>query len=285
MKNFDIKLLRSFVAVARTCSMTSAAGETRQTQGAISQQVKRLELLLGQKLFIRSGQGVTLTACGDELLSSAKEIIASCDGVLARFQPTQAGKVVRFGMPYDLVAAYLSRTLDQFSAAFPDVDVELHCDASPALKEMVDAGELDLAMIEEPLSACEGVILRVEQLVWIGKSGGKAHAKRPLPISLVAETCVFRPSIIEALNVRGLAWRTVFQNGNLDATMATVKSDMSVTAGLRSLVPIGLEALTDEADLPELPNFVISLYPTDRQVRSSVRELFLTIQRAFGQAS
>lgn len=281
MKNLDTKLLRSFVAVAETSSMTAASQKTRQTQGAVSQQVKRLEALLGQKLFLRSGQGVMLTASGTQFLPDAKNMIAYCDGIFERFQAPTTGKTIRFGMPYDLVAAYLSSTLDHFSTSFPDIDVDFHCDASPALKEMVQAGELDLAMIEESIEMAEGDILSVEPLVWIGKPGGKAHRKRPLPISLVAESCVFRQDIINALDGEGTAWRTVFENGNLDATLATVRSDLAVTAGLKSLVPVALEILTYGDDLPDLPNFTISLYPPDKQLQSFTRELSKMIQRAF----
>lgn len=261
--------------------MTDAAVETRQTQGAVSQQVKRLECLLGQKLFVRSGKGLILTASGAQLIPEVKDIITACDAVLDRFQPATDHAVIRFGMPYDLVATYLSRTLDQFSMEFPDIEVELHCNASPILKDMVDRGELDLMMIEEPIETAQGSVLRVDPLVWIGKAGGKAYSRRPLPISLVAETCVFRSAITEVLDAKKIAWRTVFQNGNFEATMATVRSDLSITAGLKSLVPSGMEIVADRSGLPNLPSFAISLYPADRTLKSLARELSMTIQRTF----
>ena len=281
MRNLDTKLLRSFISVAKTHSMTVSAQDTRQTQGAISQQIKRLETLLGQKLFLRSGQGLKLTASGFQFLPYARNMIESCDSIFEYFRPSAATRTIRFGMPYDLVSAYLSPTLDQFSASFPDIEVELHCEASPVLKEMVKADGLDLAMIEEPISLAEGDILRVEPLVWIGKPGGRAHAKRPLPVSLVAESCVFRPGIQDALDDKGLSWRTVFENGNLNATMATVRSDMSITAGLKSLVPPEFIILTNTEDLPDLQSFAISLYPPDKELHASARELSMMIQRAF----
>lgn len=285
MNDLDSKLLRAFVSVAKSKSMTASARETGQTQGAVSQQIKRLEALLEQKLFLRSGQGLDLTASGTQLVEYANAAIDACDTIFDQFRPSDTAKTVRFGMPYDLVSAYLSPTLDQFSAAFPEIDVELHCEASPVLKEMVKAGELDLVMIEEPAHLADGDILLVDPLVWIGKRGGRAHTKQPLPISLVAETCSFRPSIREALERETLSWRTVFENGDLNATMATVRSDMSVTAGLRSLVPSELVVLPTSEELPELPNFAICLYPHESEIHATARELSTMIRRAFSPKS
>lgn len=281
MNDLDSKLLRAFVSVAKSKSMTASAQETGQTQGAVSQQVKRLETLLGQKLFLRSGQGLSLTASGTQLVQYANAAIDACDDIFDHFRPDVTAKTVRFGMPYDLVSAFLSSTLDQFSSAFPEIDVDLHCEASPVLKEMVKVGDLDLAMVEEPVHLAKGDVLRMEPLVWIGKKGGRAHTKQPLPISLVAESCSFRPSIQAALEDEALSWRTVFENGDLNATMATVRSDMSVTAGLKSLVPPELTILPTAEGLPDLPNFAICLYPIESELHAGARELSTMIKRAF----
>lgn len=281
MKNLDTKLLRSFVSVAETKSMTEASQETGQTQGAVSQQIKRLEALLGQKLFLRTGRGMILTVCGTQFLPDAQNILTSCDSIFERSNTTNMRKTIRFGMPYDLVATYLSSTLDKLSGSFPEIDVDFYCDASPALKYMVRCDELDLVMIEEPVNDTEGDILSVDPLVWIGKPDGKAHRKRPLPVSLVAESCVFSNGTFQALNEMKVAWRAVFQNGNLDATMATVRSDFAVTAGLKRLVPADLRILTEADNLPELPRFAISLYPKGKQLHSYCREFSELIQRTF----
>lgn len=281
MADFDTKLLRGFVSVAETGSMTQTARDMHQTQGAVSQQIKRLETLLGHPLFLRSGSRLALTAAGQDFLPSAKDIIASCDAALAHFQPCETSKRIRLGMPYDLVLAYLSPTLDRFSALFPDIEVELHCEASPVLRTMVDEGRLDLSMIEEPLAEAEGDVLQIEPLVWIGKPAGRAHEKRPLPVSLVAETCAFRPGVHNALHMAGLPWRTVFENGDINATLATVRSDMSVSAGLKSLVPADLTILGKDEGLPDLPRLAITSYPPGTSLRASARELSRVLQQAF----
>ena len=44
-----------------------------------------------------------------------------------------------------------------------------------------------------------GELLALDRLVWVGAPGGDAYAKTPLPVSLGAPSCTFRPVAIEAL--------------------------------------------------------------------------------------
>lgn len=284
MRDMDIRVLRSFLSVAETGNMTASAGKLVQTQGAVSQQIKRLETALGHKLFLRSGRGLKLTAAGEKLLPQAQSLVAASDHILKSFRPTASKKVVRFGMPYDLVSAYLASTLEDFSSAFPEIEVELFCEASPVLKEMAVGHDLDLAMVEEPVASAQGEILRVAPLVWVGKPPAGTHTRRPLPISLVAESCAFRPCVHDALDEAGIEWRTVFQNGDINATMAAVRSGMSVTACISGFVPSGLSELHEDSGLPALPDFAISLYRSSEAPDVSTTELCAVIRRSVARA-
>jgi len=113
--------------------------------------------------------------------------------------------------------------------------------------------------MEEPVASSTGECLSVERLVWAGAKAGAAHLKRPLPISMVANTCAFRPVVLTALHEHGLTWRTVFENGGIEATAATVRADLAVTACLASTVPPDLDILSAGSGLPELPSFAIAL--------------------------
>ena len=68
--------LRTFLAVARRLSFTRAAEELSVTQGAVSHQVKALELQLGVKLFNRERQRLVITEAGREYLASARDVVA-----------------------------------------------------------------------------------------------------------------------------------------------------------------------------------------------------------------
>ncbi len=74
-RNIDVGLLRAFVAVAETGSVTRAAHLLNLTQAAVSQQLKRLEELFGVELFDRTNRTLRTTAAGERLLSHAQTMM------------------------------------------------------------------------------------------------------------------------------------------------------------------------------------------------------------------
>jgi len=72
----DSDLLRHFLAVAKTGSVTRAAEVVGRTQSAVSMQIRRLEEVLGGAVFERLPRGVALTQMGRELLPYAERIHA-----------------------------------------------------------------------------------------------------------------------------------------------------------------------------------------------------------------
>ena len=67
--------LTSFVAAAQHGSFTRAAGELNLTQGAISRQIRELEIHLGIRLFERIRQRVVLTDAGKTYLAQVKKAL------------------------------------------------------------------------------------------------------------------------------------------------------------------------------------------------------------------
>jgi LysR family glycine cleavage system transcriptional activator len=68
-----LAMLRSFEAAARHVSFARAAGELSVTAAAISQQVRALEQHLGQPLFLRRPQGLSLTEAGLSYLTIVRD--------------------------------------------------------------------------------------------------------------------------------------------------------------------------------------------------------------------
>ena len=61
MATINFKHLRYFWAVAKEGNLTRAAGQLHVSQSALSEQIKQLEIELGQPLFHRTGRTLTLT--------------------------------------------------------------------------------------------------------------------------------------------------------------------------------------------------------------------------------
>ena len=75
----DLKVLRSFVEIAREQSFTAAAEKLSVTQPTLSRQIADLEEELGQKLFERTTRSLELTEKGHFLFRRAQDILALVD--------------------------------------------------------------------------------------------------------------------------------------------------------------------------------------------------------------
>jgi len=272
-RNLDTGLVRTFVVVADKASMTAAANALHLTQGAVSQQVKRLEETLGCSLFERDRRGLRLTLPGERLFNQARKLLALHDEIWAEMTMAAVEGQVRLGVPPDLVSSHLAPVLKAYADVFPRVELSLVCAPSPELVEALAMGRVDLAVAEEPTGPSAGECLSIERLIWVGAKSGTAHLKRPLPVSMVADTCAFRPAVLAALTGHGTGWRTVFENGSMEAALATVRADMAVSAWLASTVPPDLDILPSSFGLPELPAFAINLHLPRHHAGAAVTKL------------
>jgi DNA-binding transcriptional LysR family regulator len=259
-KNLDLRLVRTFVAVAEHGTLSAAARRLHVTQGAVSQQLRRLEDSLDRQLLERGRRGTVLTQTGNWFLDRARRMLEINDEVLTETGIRSAREPLRFGAPLDLVGTTLTPVFRAFTEAWPDVDLTIRCGSSPELNEELDRGSLDLAVLETVEHPSNGECLRVERLVWVGAQKGTSHRRRPLPVSMVSESCAFKAMVLEALNANLLPWRTVFESGSIDASNATVGADLAVTARLASTVPPELRTLGLDSMLPELPDIAICLH-------------------------
>jgi hypothetical protein len=87
--------------------------------------------------------------------------------------------------------------------------------------------------------------------------------------------------MFDALRRRGMAWRTVFSHGNVEAITATVLTDLAVTTSLASTIPAGLDILGAESGLPELPSFSINLHLPRAEANPIAQALARHIRTSF----
>jgi LysR family transcriptional activator of mexEF-oprN operon len=100
-RDLDLNLLRVFVVVAETGSVTAAAAQLYLTQPAISAALKRLSTAIGAPLFARAGRGLALTTRGQRLLATARPHLAALAAAAMspeRFDPRSSERIVTLGL-------------------------------------------------------------------------------------------------------------------------------------------------------------------------------------------
>jgi DNA-binding transcriptional LysR family regulator len=263
-RDIDIALLRAFVAVVETGSVTGAAALLNLTQAAVSQQLKRLEELFGTQLFERHHKRLSLRPDGERLIVHAHRLIAHNDEIWSAMSAPAYEGEVRLGVPTDIVGVFIPPILKRFDKAWPRVRVSLKCSTTPQLLEALRRGDIDLTLTTEQACRPHGETLLEDDLVWAGAVNGMAHRRDPLPISLGRDTCEFRPSVLKALRDGKRDWRPVCESG-MDALKASLDADVAIGPFLRRTIPDYLRML-DDPRLPRLPRFLINMYlPPARQ--------------------
>jgi len=225
----DIELLRSFVSVVDAGGFTRAGERVHRTQSAVSQQIKRLEDAVGRPLLVRDGKRATPTEEGERLLGYARRILAlaqEAHDVVAR--PVVDG-VVRIGLPEDFAAYRLVELLSDYMRGRPTLRLDMRSGLSATNRAALERGELDVALVKR--SAGDGPCLASwpERLQWITSRRHPVDLSRnPVPIAVADHGCLYRNSLIHALEAGGRSWHIAYTSPNLSGIQAAVAVGLGV---------------------------------------------------------
>lgn len=123
MRRPNLNALRMFDAAARHLNFRRAAEELNLTQGAVAQQVRRLESDLGLRLFRREARGLALTEVGRGYHAPVRRALALIDEATERLRPQ--GQRVTLSVPPSLASKWLVPRLGRFALSQPDIDLQV----------------------------------------------------------------------------------------------------------------------------------------------------------------
>ena len=136
-----LNALRMFDAAARRLNFARAAEELNLTQGAVAQQVRRLEVDLGRKLFIRRARGLELTEDGRVYAADIRRAMAIIEDATRSLGAEP--QTLTISVPPSFATKVLVPNLPAFSKAHPDLQVKIQ--ASEAITRFA-ADAVDLAV-------------------------------------------------------------------------------------------------------------------------------------------
>ncbi|MFG6094855.1 LysR family transcriptional regulator [Leptothoe sp. ISB3NOV94-8A] len=147
--------LRYFVAVAQTLHFGRAAEQLGITQPVLSDQIRRLETLLGLQLLHRTKRVVQLTEPGRIFLTDALQVLSQTETAIATVQRAAQGKLGQLTIGYTGPALYtvLPEILQRFRDRYPDVELSLHEYCTPDQEAALLAGELQLGFLHPPINS------------------------------------------------------------------------------------------------------------------------------------
>lgn len=256
--SLDTITIQTFIAVAETGSFTKAADRVGRTQSAISQQILKLEHILGKSLFVR-GKSFSVTPEGEIFLGYAKQIFTLHREALDRFKEPKLEGEVHFGLPEDFASVFLSDVLADFTRIHPRILLNVECDLTINLFDRFKKAEFDLVLVKmtRPNDFPNGQEVWTEPLEWIGDES-LLQSDKPVPLVLSPQPCVYRAAAIQALESTGHRWRLIFSSTSYAGQAAAVKAGMGITVLPRMMAPKELSLIASGA-LPKLEDIHVSL--------------------------
>jgi DNA-binding transcriptional LysR family regulator len=187
----ELRHLRYFVAVAEELHFGRAADRVGVAQPALSQQVRRLESMVGAELLARSTRSVSLTAAGAALLPHARRALAQAEEGLAAAGRAARGEAGHLTLGFIETAAVslVPAAVRSFRAQRPGVSLTLRELPVDAQLTGLRAGTLDVGIVRAPVEAADLAVEEVAQdhLIAAVPSGHARAGAESLPIAELAE--------------------------------------------------------------------------------------------------
>lgn len=145
----DLNLMRVFVAVFETRSLTAAAERLFVTQSAVSQSLGRLRKLFEDQLFERRGGQMQPTPVAQDAYTDLREALDRVDLALSRvrdFDPSSSRRTFRIALSELGEIGWLGAILAEVRRAAPEVVVESVALDHDEIATWLDRGHVDVAV-------------------------------------------------------------------------------------------------------------------------------------------
>lgn len=252
--NLDLDLLRTFVAVADLNTFAAAAAAVCRTQSAVSQQMQRLEQLVGKELFARHGRNKLLTEHGIQLLGYARKILRFNDEACMSLMFSNLQGVLTLGASDESADTILPFLLNRISSVYPKLALDVSVKRNAFIVEMLKENEVDLVVTTHRPGQFDSLTLRTSPTHWYCAAEYVLQQGEPIPLVLLDDPSPFRDMVLAALNEAGIPWRLAYVASTLPAVRAAVKAGLGVTARPVEMMSPDLRVLGQSEGLPSLPD-------------------------------
>ncbi|OSN06062.1 transcriptional regulator LrhA [Lonsdalea iberica] len=276
--NLDLDLLRTFVAVADLNTFAAAAVAVCRTQSAVSQQMQRLEQLIGKELFARHGRNKLLTEHGIQFLGYARKILQFNDEACASLMFSDIQGTLTIGASDDTADTILPFILQRVTSVFPKLSIEVSIKRSPEMMEMLHQGKIDLVITTENSTEFPNVLLRSSPTLWYCSAEYQFQHGSPVPLVVLDEPSPFRTLALEKLTEAGIPWKISYVASTLSAVRAAVKAGLGITVRSVEMMTPELRVLGEEEGLPKLPDTRYYLCKNPQQNNELSTAIFSAIE-------
>lgn len=235
----ELRQIESLVAIADGGSFSRAAVALNLAQPSLSRQMALLEEELGQRLLVRTGRGVRLTAAGEAFLVHARHMLETARHARDAVQDLgdNPGGRVTVGLPPRVALGLSAPLVRGFRQRFPRAVITVIESLSLSLRESLVAGRLDLALLFDPMPSPQLAFepLMRERLLLVAPPRSRLPARISLaslanyPMVLPNAPNAIRGLLDGVLEPRGIALNVLAEVGAVQTVLALVQEGVGCT--------------------------------------------------------
>lgn len=144
----NLKQAQYVKTIAECGSITAAAKKLFVSQPSLSQMLRQIEQEIGLPVFDRSTSPLRLTYAGEKYLHAAERMLAAnaeLESQLREIRQEHSGRL-RLGISVTRAMQVMPLVLPIFAEQYPNVSLEMTESGSATLEQLLQAGEIDLAL-------------------------------------------------------------------------------------------------------------------------------------------
>lgn len=225
----ESKLIEYFLRVVELKSINRAAADLHLSQPALSRHIASLEHQIGARLFTRTQGGVVPTEAGWLLQSRARPVLRQLATLVEQVGARAAGQL-SIGVPPSWQHLFTTRYISRLIEEYPGVSLRIYEGVSHELRESMQAGLLDLAIVpydRAPPADYRYFELVREPLVLVSSSKTGLDPAAPVPLSRLNKLALALPGrnnairayIEDALMRENLVFSLAFEIDAMDLSM------------------------------------------------------------------
>ena len=259
-KQLRFRQLRAFVELASLGSFAAVAEKLELSVPSVWQQIRALEKAFGCELVHTEGRRLVFTDRGQLLLNMAAPLVKGFDELVQTFShpPEEARKCLSLAAPNIALTNELPGPLDRFRREFPDVELQLVDRGSAACVELVETGEVDMAIAgrldDAPLPALKTERVTRYPFVFICRADHELADAARLSLKAIAKHRFVIPGAGTNARVR---FDEVFMKADLRQRLQVVMEantkelllsyvQMGFGVSIASMSPVAMQRVTGE---------------------------------------
>ena len=270
-RRITLEQLRTLVSIVEVGGFQGASYQMHRTQSAVTQNLKKLEEILGCRLLERKqGHVAGLTPEGERFFSAAREILVRVSDAQAYVQKPELSGRISLGVPDDFRIGDLHRAISRCLEMNSRLRIQVTSALSAELSKLIRRGDLDMAILMETESAelagpeynrksLVDELLRAEPLLWVYNRPVAFNDLSELPLVAFPDGCAYRRAALATLEKRAKSSFFAYTS----ASYENVRSAISAGLGIGILPACATTPdhfiLTASDGFPKLPKVRVML--------------------------